>query len=191
MHTTKPLLTKGDYNSTFIAINTSIFPYSTIRYQLSQQTQTHITMKTTTFALTLLLSQYAIVDGQIANASQRRVSPTDRFRTLRTTRALQEDDDGSMSLATSMSMMAVEPEAKDMFEITEESIEAVEPAVGGGYDGFDPADYSGSSKGGKMYKSKATKLFKSKSEGDAKAEKAYTSKATKKGGKSSGRTARS
>ena len=142
-------------------------------------------MKTTTFALSLLLSQYAIVDGQIANASQRRVSPTDRFanpshkqhRTLRTARTLE--DDGSMSLATSMSMMAVEPEVKDMFETTEESIEAVEPAYGPG-GGFDPADYSGSSKGGKMYKSKATKMFKTKSGGDAKAEKSYTSKATKK-----------
>ena len=147
-------------------------------------------MKTTTFALSLLLSQYSIVDGQLANTAQRRVSPTDRFanpshdkqqrRTLRTTRALQ---DGSMSLATSMSMMAVEPEAKDMFGTTGESIEAVEPVVGGGFvdGGFDTADYSGSSKGGKQYKGKLFKK-KSKSVGDAKAEKkSYTSKATKKG----------
>ena len=140
-------------------------------------------MKTTTFALSLLLSQYAIVDGQLANTAQRRVSPTDRFanpsheqqhRTLRTTRTLQ---DGSMSLATSMSMMAVEPEAKDMFESTEESIEAVEPADGPG-GGFGPA-FSGSSKGGKMYKTKATKMFKSSKSYDAKAEKSYTSKAAK------------
>ena len=133
-------------------------------------------MKTTTFALSLLLSQYTIVDGQLANTAQRRVSPTDRFanpshkqqrRTLRTTRTLQ---DGSMSLATSMSMMAVEPEAKDMFGTTEESIEAVEPADGPG-GGFDPADHSGSSKGGKMTKVFKTKTKKSKSVGDAKAEK--------------------
>ena len=144
-------------------------------------------MKTTTFALSLLLSQYAIVDGQLANTAQRRVSPTDRFtdpshkqqrRTLRTTRTL-EVEDGSMSLATSMSMMAVEPEAKDMYETTEENIEAVEPTIGGGYDGVDPQG-SGSAKGGKTSKtSKATKLFKPKAEKtvDAKAEKA--SKATK------------
>lgn len=127
-------------------------------------------MKTTTFALTLLLSHY-IVDGQLANAPQRRVSPTDRFtnpshkqqrRTLRTTRTLQEDDDGSMSLATDVTSMsmAVEPEVKDLFETTEESIEAVEPQVGGGFEPYG----SGSSKGGKMSKtSKATKLFKTKS----------------------------
>lgn len=165
-------------------------------------------MKTTTFALSLLLSQYAIVDGQLANASQRRVSPTDRFanpshkqqrRTLRTTRALQEDDDGSMSLATDVTSMsmAVEPEAKDMFETTEESIEAVEPAIGGGIDaagdmfsksGKSKSAKSCSTKSGKSTKSctktlkttaKATKLFKTKSVGDAKAEK--ISKAGKKG----------
>ena len=89
-------------------------------------------MKKTTIALSFLLSQY-IVDGQIAIASQRRVSPTDRFtkpshakqhrRTLRTTRVLEEE--GSMSLATSMSIMAVEPEAMDMIEIEP----AVEPVV--------------------------------------------------------------
>jgi len=145
-------------------------------------------MKTTTFALSLLLSQYA-VDGQLANTAQRRVSPTDRFanpshkqhRTLRTARTLQEDDDGSMSLATDVTSMsmAVEPETKDMFETTEESIEAVEPQVGGGFGGVDPYG-SGSSKGGKTSKtSKATKLFKSAKSADAKAEKA--SKATKTG----------
>jgi len=101
-------------------------------------------MKTSAIALTLLLSQYTIVDGQLANAPIKRTralssTTTDniisasssskqqqRINTARllTTKRRRDNnkarllEDGSMSLATtdSMSMsVSLEPDVKDMF----------------------------------------------------------------------------